>query len=233
MMNIRRYASFNDLMHDAANEWTKVIQQERDLPCIGFALAGGSTPAPLYRYFAECWARGELADAPLRFVPTDERWVPTDDPQSNERMIRECFVPLIDEEHPHRFVSLKTDAPTAGAALGELSLRIENAFPGPFSAVLLGMGADAHIASIFPGNAGVDPLNPSSPCMVAIHPESGQPRISLSMNRLLDTRRIWLVIKGEEKRQLLQRIEADRNLDLPVAELIRRASCAVDVFWCP
>lgn len=232
-MNIHRYASFDELMRDAADQWMDVIRQERGLPSIGFALAGGSTPAPLYRNFAERLVREGPSEAPVRFVPTDERWVSTDDPQSNERMIRECFMPLIDDKHPERFVSLKTDAPAAGAALGELSSRIEDAFPGPFSAVLLGMGTDAHIASIFPGNAGVNPANPSAPCISATHPESGQPRISLSMNRLLDTRRIWLVIKGKEKRELLQRVEADPSINLPVAELIRRASCAVEVFWCP
>jgi 6-phosphogluconolactonase len=232
-MNIHRYASFDELMHDVVDEWMKVIRQERDQPRIGFAVGGGNTPGPLYRHFAERLVREGPAEAPVRFVPTDERWVSTDDPQSNERMIRECFMPLIDDAHPDRFVSLKTDAPTAGAALGELSSRIERAFPGPFSAVLLGMGTDAHIASIFPGNSGVNPADPSTPCIAATHPESGQPRVSLSMNRLLDTRRIWLVIKGEEKRELLQRVEADRSVELPVAELIRRASCAVDVFWCP
>lgn len=232
-MNIRNYASFDELMHDVVDQWIDVIRQERDLPCIGFTLGGGNTPAPLYRHFAERVLRDELVDAPLRFVPTDERWVATDDPQSNERMIRECFMPLLGDEYPQRFVSMKADAPTVGPVLDEVSSRIENAFPGPFSAVLLGMGTDAHIASIFPGNAGVNPANPSAPCIAATHPESGQQRISLSMNRLLDTRRIWLVIKGKEKRELLQRIEADRSLNLPVAELIRRASCAVEVFWCP
>ena len=234
MISTHKYANFDALADDVVAAWMEAIRQERGHAYQGYALAGGMTPEPLYRRFAEKMVQeGNIAPVPLRFVPTDERWVEPNDPQSNERMIRDCLAPVLSGSVNSRLVSLKTGAASVALAIDEVSARMSAAFPGPFSAVILGMGTDAHIASIFPGDAGVNPANPSAPCIAAIHPESGQPRISLSMNRLLDTRRIWLVIKGEEKRALLQRIEGDCSINLPVAELIRRASCAVDVFWCP
>jgi len=93
--------------------------------------------------------------------------------------------------------------------------------------VLLGMGNDGHVASLFPGAPTQhDHLN----CLAAVHPQTHQCRMSLSLPRLLNTERLWLVITGAEKRQVL---ETAMQQDLPVAALIRAAHCGIDVFWCP
>ncbi len=89
------------------------------------------------------------------------------------------------------------------------------------------MGADGHIASLFPGAPvqaeGLD-------CLAAVHPQTHQTRISLSLPRLLQTEKIWLVITGKEKRQVL---ENALSTSLPITHLLKQAQCKIEVFWCP
>ena len=130
------------------------------------ALSGGSTPEGLYRELAT----RHLASAPDKTsdalsVPwqqthvffSDERYVPHDDPQSNYRMAREALldhVPVLpDQVHP-----MPTDAasPAQAAAAYEQTLTkvFQTSLPR-FDLILLGMGADGHTASLFPGTEAV------------------------------------------------------------------------------
>ena len=109
------------------------------------ALAGGSTPMPVYRRLAETeldWSRIDL-------LPGDDRWVAHDHPACNLRAMRDAFSPVaarfraLTPEHP----DAAPDTEVAEATLAELG--------SPFDACVLGMGADGHFASLFPGCTGL------------------------------------------------------------------------------
>lgn len=224
-MSIRfhEFGNFSELSNALCRQWLQLIQQAAG--STSFALAGGSTPAPIYRQLDQLLQQHTLQH-PVKLVATDERWLPDADPQSNEGLFRRCF------EHSSRqagwqLVSLKNSASTPEIAAEAIHQRLQQHLPQPFTAVLLGMGADGHIASLFPG---APTRHDELDCLAAVHPETRQCRMSLSLPRLQNSQRIWLVISGQAKRQVLQQAIAQQ---LPVAALLQQNAGQLEVFWCP
>ena len=223
-LHFNSYSNFSELTEALVAEWLCTIDHatSQQLPA-SFALAGGSTPSPIYRRLDQML--GNRGTFGIKLIATDERWVNDSDAQSNEGLFKQCL-PLTHGKQ-WQLVSLKNTARTPEVAIEAISDRLSHQIPSKFSAVLLGMGADGHIASLFPGApTHHDDLN----CLAAVHPQTRQSRISLSLPRLLQTEKIWLVISGAEKRHVLE--TADAN-DLPIAALLRNARCNIEVFWCP
>ena len=193
-------------------------------------LTGGQTPAPVYD-------RLSAADLDWRRVSltlSDERWVETGSPDSNEGMVRRRL--LTGRTAQAGFVSLKTAAADLEAGARAAAAAIRGLFPA--DVVLLGMGEDGHIASLFPG----DPILSSaldlddSRQVVAV-PVSGlapfTPRLSLTLAALLDARLVLLLGAGEAKATILARIGADPAYDPPAASLLRQTRTPVRVLWAP
>ncbi|MFD2270806.1 6-phosphogluconolactonase [Undibacterium arcticum] len=99
-------------------------------------------------------------------------------------------------------------------AIEAIGTRLHQQFPDAFSAVLLGMGTDGHIASLFPHHPTEDN---QQPCLAALHPQTRQSRISLSLPRLLNTERLWLLITGTDKRRVLEKGDQQRPADRRLA----------------
>ncbi|MBI3285309.1 MAG: 6-phosphogluconolactonase [Burkholderiales bacterium] len=220
-MQFHTFENFPALADALSRQWLEVI---RSTPGgASFALAGGSTPAPVYQRLDQLLSDLEQHQL-IKLVATDERWVADSDAQSNEGLFRRC---LSASSKRWQLVSLKNAASNPEVATDAISVRLAEQLPQAFSAVLLGMGADGHIASLFPG---APTQHDELACLAAVHPQTRQSRMSLSLPRLLNTERIWLVITGAEKRQVLERATAE---NLPVAALLHEAGCTIDVFWCP
>lgn len=195
------------------------------------ALAGGSTPLPAYDRLAL-----GLNDKPLQVIPTDERCVPHDQPAAcNLSALRMVFA----SAPGVRAVPITT---ADGARNDSLELaRKELATLPWFDATVLGMGADGHFASLFPESAGLaDALNlETSDDAIAlmparIPPEAPYERITLTLPRLLRSRRVLLVISGNAKRDVLELALAG-NADpirCPVSALLRAAPGLV-THWSP
>lgn len=220
----RRFENFAELSKSLVNEWLSLIDKAAATQCpAAFALAGGSTPAPIYRELDQALAARAPSD--VRLTATDERWVHDSDPQSNEGLFKKCLPLSYGKQW--NLVSLKNAANTPEVAMEAINDHLHQQLPGHFSAVLLGMGADGHIASLFPGApVQADGLD----CLAAVHPQTHQTRISLSLPRLLQTEKIWLVITGDEKRQVF---ENALTSSLPISNLLKQAQCQIEVFWCP
>ncbi|MBC3929226.1 6-phosphogluconolactonase [Undibacterium sp. CY21W] len=226
-MSTIRYHDFDDidtLSADLSQQWLDIIH--RATTPLSFALAGGTTPAPVYRRLDALLNASTTPHQPVTLVATDERWVDDDDVQSNEGLFRRCL-PLSAAKQHWQLLSLKNTAPTPAAATAAIDARLREQLPQAFSAVLLGMGADGHIASLFPG---APVQQDQRTCLAALHPQTQQSRMSLSLPRLLLTERIWLLMTGAEKRRVLEDAEQQQ---LPISALLRDAGCPIDVFWCP
>lgn len=195
------------------------------------ALAGGSTPLPVYRRLADTrmdWPR-------VLLLPGDDRWVAHDHPACNLLAMREAFADVQANFHaltPERPEG-EPDTAVADATLAELR--------GPLDACVLGMGTDGHFASLFPGSAGVaEALDPSCERQaVVVHPSPMPPdapfaRISLTLSRITASRHLLLLIRGEDKRRVLQ--DATRSADpkrYPIAALLKHAGDALEIHWSP
>lgn len=223
-MQFHSYDNFTELSNAVVAQCLQTLDQasSKGKPA-SFVLAGGSTPSPIYRQLDQALSHRDTSN--IQLVATDERWVEDSDAQSNEGLFKKSL-PLSHGKQ-WQLLSLKNTARTPEVAIEAISERLDQQLPSNFSAVLLGMGADGHIASLFPG-APVqhDDLN----CLAAVHPQTRQSRISLSLPRLLQTEKIWLVITGAEKRQVL---ETANESKLPIAALLHEARCNIEVFWCP
>jgi len=194
---------------------------------VALVVTGGSTPGPAYDRLSQKalpWAR-------VRVTLSDERWVPPADAESNERLVRERL--LTGPAAAAGFTPLKTSDPTPAAALPAVE-RAVAALPRPFAAVVLGMGEDGHVASLFPGDASPEALDAEAAALVAsARSPAGVARLSLTLRALVDARRIYLLVRGEKKRAVLRDAAAGRSPHLPIAALFRQAHRPVEVFWSP
>ncbi|GLQ30524.1 6-phosphogluconolactonase [Litoribrevibacter albus] len=193
-----------------------------------FIVSGGSTPKPLYE---------ELSHQPLAWdhvtlCPSDERWVELGHPDSNQTMIESTLLQHAASEAS--LISLRPQIPFSDApAIVNQSLM---AIHKPFNLVLLGMGEDGHIASLFPDANELEhglAAPHSEPC-ISVHSASKGARLSLTLPSLLNSEQIYLLITGESKREVFQR--AKQHLDnptLPIEHLLSKATCPITLCWSP
>jgi 6-phosphogluconolactonase len=166
-------------------------------------LAGGTTPRLLYSLLTKSPYREKVPWGKTYFVFGDERCVPPDDEASNYRMAHETlFGPL--EIPAHRVLRMKGEQAPLDAArryavrLGDLFL---NRSKRHFDLVLLGIGADGHTASLFPGTAA---LEETEQWVAANHlPELDEWRLTLTFPALNSARRVMFLATGEEKAQVI------------------------------
>lgn len=184
------------------------------------AVPGGTTPA---RFLAALGTH-DLAWDRVTLMPTDERFVAPDDAASNERMIRDAFSPLRDERAS--FVSFHNAGDDLAAAARSLDAVLSR-LPA-IDILVSGMGADGHIASLFPGD---DAAARSDEAIhaVAARPPGLPPRISLSAARIAKAGWATLLIAGKEKETTLATAQA-LPAAYPVGILLRRPQ-GLDVYW--
>ena len=196
------------------------------------ALAGGRTAPPVLRRFA-----GETRDwSRLTILPTDERWVSSEHADCNLRQLRESFAGVAGIH----WLALAPDQPCGPPDAAFANLKLE-AIPGAIDATLLGMGADGHFASLFPGASNLaEALDPGfAEAAVAIIPQpmpaaGPHPRISLSLARLMHSRHVILAISGTDKRAVLDRAMQENDPErLPIAALLHAPGMIVEIHWSP
>jgi 6-phosphogluconolactonase len=174
------------------------------------ALAGGGTPLATYRLLAE---RSDLPWERTVVAWGDERFVPLDDVARNERAAREALgaVPLR-EDHVlgwGEIAGATLQEATAVAAAYDARLRDALGDPPTFDLVLLGLGDDAHTASLFPGGAA---LAQTGSTAVTRAPDGGL-RLTLTALALSRAGDVLVLVSGPGKRDALARTLAATGPD--------------------
>lgn len=173
------------------------------------ALAGGSTPAALYRRLSR-----QIDDFDdIRLWLGDERMVPRDTPDANARMVTETLL----AHHPgsgadaslQRVATDRTAKDAAREYADWLRDRIDHTRDGVpiLDLVILGIGEDGHTASLFPGRPELTPGVPD-PLVVAVHdaPKPPPTRVSLTMGIINAARARLIVATGPEKTAALRHL---------------------------
>jgi 6-phosphogluconolactonase len=195
------------------------------------ALSGGSTPARAYELLArelDSWQGVEVWFA-------DERCVPPDDDESNYKLARETLLaraPGLTAEHIHR---MEGELGPLRAARRYGSALRKHVAPAPGSSVpsldviVLGIGPDGHVASLFPG-ASTLRAGARSVCLGVRHsPKPPPERVTLSLPVLRAARRCVLLALGESKTDAVSAMLARPTRTVPASLLDRdRLSVIVD-----
>ncbi|MDX1654398.1 MAG: 6-phosphogluconolactonase [Candidatus Competibacteraceae bacterium] len=227
----RRFDDSRTLVHTLAEELALELRTGIDAHgSASLVLSGGRTPIPLFQALSQSQVPWEKVWITL----ADERWVPGDHPDSNERLVREHL--LQGPAAAAHFVGLYNGADSPWAGAQQVREALESVHR-PFDTVVLGMGDDGHTASLFPRAPqlaeGLDPDN-DNVCLGVDPVTAPHPRISLTLAELLRARRIVLHLSGEGKWQVLQQALGEGPVgEMPVRAVLRQEEVPVYVYWSP
>lgn len=225
MSDLHIFADSDGLCREAAARILRAGQKAvADEGRFALLLSGGQTPRRLYALLGSAEYRDRLDWTRTHLFWGDERAVPIADPRSNYRMVAETLLSriVIPEDHIHR---IRTELPPEEAAVSyERELR--EFFAGPpcfqlgFHLALLGMGADGHTASLFPGSHALR----EQKRLVVTTAKGSIERISLTLAALNAAREVLFLVTGTAKaRVLAAALEGPLDSELPAA-LVRPAS---------
>ncbi len=184
------------------------------------ALAGGATPRGLYARLAAPLARPQVEWPRTWVFFGDERCVPPTDADSNYRMAAETLLAHVPVPAAQVF-QMPGDATNPAAAAADYEARLRAAFdPGPVSLdlVLLGMGLDGHVASLFPNSPVLDEkdrLVAAVETRAAVVPR----RLTLTLPVLNAARRVLFLISGIEKARAVADALKNPASALPAAKV--------------
>jgi 6-phosphogluconolactonase len=231
-------ADEDELAHTAAEHVTTLIEQAIAARASAIvSLTGGSTPRLLYSLLADhaqVW-RARIEWPRVHLFWGDERHVPPDHPDSNFGMANEALVRHIPipAAQVHR---MRGELPDAREAAREYERELRDGFTAAgrtdrtFDVMLLGLGEDAHIASIFPGSPlisrGADLVRSANEDRVAAiwAPHLNARRITLTPAALVDARAIVIVVAGGKKADAVHAaLEAPLDISRHPAQLLREA----------
>ena len=213
----------------AAERIASVLSRRLDQQkAASLVVSGGTTPVDCFAALSETdldWRR-------VGVLPSDDRWVPADHADSNEKLIRETL--LVGKASEAELLAFYADDVTVEeqAALLDENIRF---VPFPFACCLLGMGADGHFASLFPDADNLDEgldLESTTLCLPVRTAASPHARISLTLAALSRSDEIILLIFGDEKRAVYDRAR-DGDEQFPVTRLLRQKRAPVHLYWAP
>lgn len=192
------------------------------------ALAGGSTPKPLYAALAQepiDWSK-------LHVFWGDERFVPSDHADSNERMARHAWLNhvKIPAENIHPMLTTM-ESPAIAATTHEQELKQffqtkPERFP-VLDLVLLGMGDDGHTASLFPHTSALEVCDQ----WVTVGNKGGDPRITFTIPMINNAKTVIFLVAGENKQTALKQVLAPSSASVDPKMVPARFIQPQDSLW--
>lgn len=188
------------------------------------AVSGGTSPRPFFAALEPeplDWGRVDV-------TLVDDRWVPETDPASNARLVRETL--LTQAASAARFNALVDVSVSLDARIAALNADPSYALP---NVAVLGMGEDGHTASLFADASAQEWAHAlrTAERYVAVHPGAApHARVSLSMSALKGIERLFLLISGEKKLEVLK-AAASAPQENAISKLANDKGVRLDVYW--
>ncbi|KIN65099.1 6-phosphogluconolactonase [Sulfitobacter noctilucicola] len=214
-MNIIEYADRELLAMSVANVLAGELRKCLTMhDYASFAVPGGTTPAPIF----DMMSSTDLAWDRVHVMLTDERWVPEDDEQSNTGLIKRHL--LTGRAASAQLVPFYRDGKTSREGAAEVAPTLKSELP--ISLLMLGMGADMHTASLFPGGDGLEAaMAPNAPLLCPVSPVGmTTERVTLPAHALAGAMSKHLVIFGDEKRAALERAQTLPAHEAPIGAVM-------------
>lgn len=206
----------------SAAAWLCYHTARRSSGGFSLALSGGTSPLRLFELLGGDPYRAAMPWGALRLFWADERCVPPDHPDSNyaacaERMLDR--VPL-DAGAVHRIEGELGPEAAAEQYAGKLKGYFGRAAAFPcFDLIVLGIGTDGHVASIFPRNATLRPTTEWVTAMPGIGATPAVPRVSLALPVLCAAKTVMFLVTGAGKRDIVRTLLQGREPALPAARI--------------
>ena len=224
-VELLRFPDPTALAQAAARDWlTEVGLAAQRRGGFSVALSGGRIAKTFFAAMVRATQTAGVSLAALHFFWADERCVPPDDPESNFGLAhRWLLAPLgVPEANIHR---IHGELPGEHAAVeAEAELRrfvsADNEGQPVLDLVLLGMGEDGHVASLFPNERESAARGTASYLAVNDAPKPPPQRVTLSYGPLRAARRVWVLASGQGKEKALRDSLAESG-DTPLARVIR------------
>jgi 6-phosphogluconolactonase len=191
-------------------------------------VSGGTTPALFFAALSEA----DIAWDKVTVTLVDERFVPPSSPRSNAALVMAKL--LQGKAAAARFLPLFRNGEDLDEAAADGDRAIA-ALPQPFDVVILGMGGDGHTASFFPDAEELPALldRENSLALMPVHADSaGEPRLTLTLPRIVAAGFLALHIEGDEKRATFDRAMGG-GPQLPIRAVLDASPRPVEVFWAP
>lgn len=215
-----RAALMTNLAEIVAGELRTALDQHAHAT---LAVPGGTTPGP----FLTALSDADLDWSRVRVMLTDERFVPESSDRSNTRLLRGTL--LQNRAAAAMLVPFYREADAPEDVLDALGQSIGAALP--LDVCVLGMGADMHTASIFPGaDRLAEALSPDAPPLLPMRaPGAPEPRLTLTAPVLAAARHIHVLIQGQDKVDALAQAQAEN--DRAVAPIRVALDAGASVHW--
>jgi 6-phosphogluconolactonase len=221
---IKVFSSFKVLCEEVVNDcFDEANHALSKQTTFNLGLSGGSTPRKVFQYLPEFekWKRIPWDIVHVFWV--DERCVAPDHIESNfllayNLMLKNISIP---EENIHRICGENDPFIEADRYADELEkhFTLDRGKNPSLDWIFLGVGADGHTASIFPGS--FLEKSTSQFCGATIHPDTGQDRISLSMPVINAAKRITVIVSGQDKASIVSKIlsPSSEENDFPAGKI--------------
>lgn len=184
---------------------------------VTLSVPGGTTPGPIFDELSSVdlhWDR-------INVCLNDERWVPETSDRSNTTLLKRRL--FVNKAAEARLLPMYADFETPEDGLPSLLPAFEEVLP--IDVLLVGMGADMHTASLFPGADQLElALSAHAPVLLAMRADGApEPRITLSAEALNGAMAKHVVIFGDEKRAALEKAQTLSPIEAPIKSLLTGA----------
>ncbi|MEI5676350.1 MULTISPECIES: 6-phosphogluconolactonase [Nocardioides] len=205
-----------DLATAVAGELLSRLADAQDagrVPHVG--LTGGSIAEAIHREIARLSPGSEVDWTRVVVWWGDERFVAPDSADRNAVDARAAFLDAlgVPAEHVHEMPST-ADAPDVDAAAASYAAELREHGAGQFEVLMLGMGPDGHVASLFPGHPALD-VTGQVAVGVTGSPKPPPERVTLTFDALNRSASVWFLVSGEGKAEAVARAHAG-TADAPV-----------------
>ena len=224
------YDSADELADAVAGDAAFIVESAIDARGAAvIALPGGKTPLAIYDRLAKAkldWKR-------VTILPTDDRLVPMGDALSNITAIAKVFLP-----RGVRLLPITSEAASDYKAAGRAAdARLQDVH-WPLDLCVLGVGADGHTASIFPGPDFDEAVNgPKERRAVGVMPadlptEAPVARVTLTRQAIVASRALMLAVTGQAKREVIERAIKDGPMSpYPIGRVLADIELPIDIHW--
>jgi 6-phosphogluconolactonase len=196
-----------------------VLDAQNKKKTMNMAISGGSTPGVLFNVLASEFSNS-IPWKSVHFFWADERCVPSDHPESNYGVSFSILFSKIQipSENIHRIRGEADPQIEVVRYASEINSLIpkENHI-ARFDLIILGLGEDGHTASIFPNQMGI--LQSDNTCEIAVHPQSGQKRISLTGKVINSAGMVVFLVTGSNKSRIARSVINERKQFFPASHI--------------